>query len=110
MHSKHFNFKNTFQNCSLEKSISKLLFQKFTSKLLPQKIYFKTIISKIHFKIALSKNACQNYYLSSIVIEGTRTDSFFSQILKSQKNKKQTNTKPIFNKPKLFNYYEIFNF
>ena len=87
----NFCFKNTLQNCSFKKCISKLLIQKYTSKLLPQKIYFKTFISKIHF-IAPSKNAFQNCYLSSIVIEGFRTlllitVIFFSQILKRKAHK-----------------------
>ena len=34
---------------------------------------FKIFISKIRFKIAPSKNAFQNCYLNSIVIEGIRT-------------------------------------
>ena len=66
----------------------KTFFSKIIFKLLPEKIDFKIFISKIHFKIAPLKNAFQNYCLSSIVIEDTRTLLFFSQkILKRKKNK-----------------------
>ena len=65
--------------------ISKILF-----KLLPQKMDFKILISKIHFKIAPLKNAFQNYYLSSIVIEGTRTLLFF--FTKNSERKKNKST------------------
>ena len=72
--SSHFNqlSKVIIKNYSLKKCISKVVFEK----------------KKIHFKIAPSKNAFQNYYLSSAVIEETMTLLFFSQKqLKRKKHK-----------------------
>ena len=49
-------------------------------------MHLKTAISKIHFKIAPSKNAFQDCYLSSVVIEGIRTlVSFFTKNSKKKK-------------------------
>ena len=45
--SQNFCFKDTLQNCSLKKCISRFLYQKYTSKLLSQKINFKTAISEV---------------------------------------------------------------
>ena len=60
-------------------------------------MHFKTFISKIHFKAPPSKNAFQNWYLSSIVIEGTKTVLFFFTNFKEK-----INTNPTLNKPKTF--------
>ena len=61
-------------------------------------MHFKTSITNIHFKIAPSRNAFQNCYLSSTVIEGIKTLLFFSQ-----KNFKKKKTQiQLLNKPKTF--------
>ena len=92
----NFYLKNPLRNCSLKNCISKLLFQKLISKLLPQKVHFKTFISEIHFKIAPSKNAFQNCYFSSIVIEGFKTLLFFTKSSKKKKAQIQLLKKPKF--------------
>ena len=100
MHFKSAISKNTLQNCSLKKCISKVLFEKICFKIPPSKNAFqKCYFKKIRFKIASSKNA---FKTAISVVQLLRISGHFNLFF-FQKKFKREKTNAILNKLKTFN-------